>query len=96
MNFTHHLGPDPFKIGSPSMPPRAWWRPTANMEYFREFIAYVSCKNGHVCMLSRRNHTVSSTGEVAPSLVCPTKGCDGHDVGVVLEGWSDPPDAHRS
>lgn len=88
MKFTRHVGPDPFKTGSPPMPARAWWRPEKNLESFTSFLAYVSCKNGHVCLLSTKNHTVSSTGQVTPSLVCPTKGCDGHDVGVELEGWS--------
>lgn len=86
--FTRHSGPDPLKTGSPAMPARAWWAPEQRMERFPEFIAYVSCKNGHVCLLSRKNHQVSSAGQVTPSLVCPTKGCDGHDVGVKLEGWS--------
>lgn len=89
--YSHHIGPDPFKTGSPPQPPRSWWRPTLNTDRFKDFIAYVACHRGHVCTLSTRNHKITAQGVVTPSLVCPTTGCDGHDVGVVLTDWTPAP-----
>jgi hypothetical protein len=81
--YKRHAGPDPFKTGSPPMPARAWFKLAEN-KYGG--IAYVSCVNGHVCLLSSRIHAVAADGTVSPSLVCPAKGCVGHEH-VKLDGW---------
>lgn len=59
-------------------------RPTA----FAQDIALVVCPNGHESTLSGSVHFVSHDGAVTPSYVCPSAGCDFHDM-ARLEGWDE-------
>lgn len=77
-------GPDPFKTGSPPMPPLTWQKYGPWHSQF----AIVCCSHGHVCALSSKIHTVAADGTLSPSLVCPMD-CTWH-VFVRLDGWCPP------
>jgi hypothetical protein len=49
------------------------------------FKASMTCPNGHG--LTLRGHSIASNGDVAPSVVCPDRGCAFHAF-VRLERWS--------
>ena len=49
------------------------------------FKAHVICPECEA-MFSLRHHTIAPNGEVSPSLVCPTDGCEFHEF-VTLENW---------
>ena len=44
----------------------------------------VSCPSGHIASLN--DHEIAPTGEVSPSLECPTEDCNWHEH-VKLVGW---------
>lgn len=75
-------GADPFKTGSPPMPPLSWMPYGPWLGQF----ALVCCEAGHVCALTSKNHTVAPDGTLNPSLVCATPGCTWH-VFARLERW---------
>lgn len=83
ITLKRHDAADPFKTGSPPMPSLTWWRFAPN-SYGH---AYCCCSKGHVTLLSKKNHTVSASGVVSPSYVCPVDGCTFHEF-VTLEGWT--------
>lgn len=50
--------------------PSTWFRT-------KQGTLFVTCPNGHTASLI--DHSVSSDGEVTPSLVCPEDSCDFHE-----------------
>jgi hypothetical protein len=65
-------------------PPPMYWAP-CHPRAIKHFKASMTCPRGHG--LTLRNHSVSGSGQVHPSVVCPTVGCDFHEF-VRLDGWS--------
>ena len=65
-------------------PPRMHWAP-CHPSTIRRFKASMTCRNGHGLTLGK--HSVSATGEVSPSVVCPSRGCTFHEY-VRLDRWS--------
>lgn len=58
------------------------------LRWFRtEFMADISCANGHIMSLQREHHTIDENGNVHASVICPHEGCDFHEF-VRLAGWS--------
>ena len=51
----------------------------------KRFKASMTCPNGHG--LTLKNHTISSEGEVTPSVVCPVRECSFHEW-VRLINWN--------
>lgn len=49
-------------------------------------IALCTCANGHTTRMVSTVHRVAPDGTVAPSYVCPVKGCSFHQY-VRLVGW---------
>jgi hypothetical protein len=65
-------------------PPRMHWAP-CHQSAIRRFKASMTCPNGHG--LTLRGHSIAPSGEVSPSVVCPTHGCNFHEF-VRLDRWS--------
>ena len=65
-------------------PPALHWTPCHPTTRAR-FKASMACHNGHV--LTLRGHRITPDGGVAPSVVCPTRGCAFHAY-VRLGNWT--------
>ena len=66
-------------------PPPMHWK-SCHPRTRPRFKAQMTCARGHAIVLS--GHTISAQGEVRPSVVCRTPGCDFHDW-VRLKDWTD-------
>jgi hypothetical protein len=80
------------RIGIPSYtgdgpPPPGHWK-SCHPSTRRRFKAELTCLASH--SISLKNHTVAANGEVNPSVVCLSPGCQFHEF-VKLEGWTDGP-----
>jgi len=53
-------------------PPPTHWAP-CHPSTIRRFKASMTCPNGYGLIL--REHSIATSGEVSPSVVCPTPGC---------------------
>lgn len=65
-------------------PPRMQWAP-CHPSTIRRFKASMTCPNGHGLTLGK--HSITATGEVSPSVVCPSPGCAFHEY-VRLDRWT--------
>lgn len=65
-------------------PPAGHWKACHPSTAVR-FKAEVTCPRGHGMVL--KGHSVSKTGVVRPSIVCPDPGCSFHEY-ALLENWS--------
>jgi hypothetical protein len=66
-------------------PPPMHWK-SCHPRTRARFKASMTCAHGHAIVLS--GHRISENGEVHPSVVCRTPGCDFHDW-VLLKNWTD-------
>lgn len=65
-------------------PPAGYWKACHPSTAVR-FKAEVTCPLGHGMTL--KGHSISSTGIVRPSIVCPKPGCSFHEF-AALDGWN--------
>jgi hypothetical protein len=65
-------------------PPPMQWAP-CHPSTMRRFKASMTCPKGHGLTLTK--HSIAATGEVSPSVVCPSPGCSFHEY-VRLDRWS--------
>lgn len=70
--------------GFTERPPPMHWVP-CHPSTIRRFKATMACPEGHV--LTLRIHTITPDGTVAPSVVCPGRGCSFHAY-VRLVDWT--------
>lgn len=68
-------------------PPPGHWK-SCHPSTRRRFKAELTCSAGHG--ISLKTHSVAANGDVNPSVVCLTPGCQFHEY-VRLAGWSDGP-----
>lgn len=73
--------------GGDGPPPPGHWK-SCHPSTRRRFKAELTCSASHA--ISLKNHSVAANGEVNPSVVCLSPGCQFHEY-VRLEGWSDGP-----
>lgn len=64
-------------------PPPNFWK-SCHASTMRRFKAELTCPNGHGLVL--RQHRISGSGHVQPSVVCTASRCGFHEY-VRLEGW---------
>lgn len=65
-------------------PPPMHWAP-CHPSTMRKFKASMTCPYGHGLTLGQ--HSIASTGEVFPSVICPANGCTFHEF-VKLDHWT--------
>jgi hypothetical protein len=64
-------------------PPPMQWKACHHTTIAR-FKAEMTCPHGHA--LTLKSHSVSASGIVSPSVVCPSPGCRFHEF-VALDDW---------
>lgn len=65
-------------------PPALRWK-LCHPQTAQKFKAHMTCDAGHPIVL--KNHTIFANGNVHPSVICRTPGCQFHDF-VVLREWT--------
>jgi hypothetical protein len=72
------------RCSRPTDPLPMQWAP-CHPSTIRHFKASMTCPHGHGLTLGK--HSIAATGEVSPSVVCPSPGCSFHAY-VRLDRWT--------